>query len=307
MTLQQLRYIVALDIHRHFADAADACMVTQPTLTMQVKKLEDEMGLKVFDRGRSPIVPTPIGTVILSRAREILQHSDALHQFVTGVQTDISGEYNVAIIPTLAPYLLPRFLPEFIANYPKTKLNIREMQTETIIDKLKEGSIDLGILVTPLSETTIREVPLFQEPFYVYGDQWLPEPPFIAGELPQKGLLLLDEGHCFRDQALEICSRRNRSAIKNIEYLSGSIESLKALVRKGMGYTLIPALSADEHDEAYIHRFEGATPVREVSVVVHQSFVREKLLEVLRDVIIQTVPEEMRSEENYFKVRWRQV
>lgn len=307
MTLQQLRYLVALDTHRHFSSAAEAVLVTQPTLTMQVKKLEDEMGIKVFDRSKSPIQPTPMGTVIIGKAREILQQVDALHQYVTGTQTDISGEFSVAIIPTLAPYLLPRFLPPFITGFPETKLNIRELQTEQIISQLKAGTLDVGILVTPLSEQSIREVPIFNEPFYIYGDTYLPKDKYLAGDLPEEGLLLLDEGHCFREQALEICSRRERSAVKNIEYLSGSIESLKALVRKGMGYTLVPALSVTGEDKDYLHEFEGQTPVREVSLVVHNSFVRERLLEVLRDVIINAVPEEMRSEENYYKVRWRQA
>ena len=307
MTLQQLRYIVALDQYRHFATAARECMVTQPTLTMQVKKLETEMGVLLFDRSKHPLEPTATGSLILSKAREILQQSESLFQFVRGVHTEIEGDFTIGVIPTIAPYLLPRFLPKMSANAPSTHLNIVEMQTERIIESLQEGSIDIGILVTPLDEPSIREIPLFEEPFLIFSKEEIDQGERTPKDLPKSGLLLLEEGHCFRSQALEICNRDAKSPMTSFSYESGSIESLKALVREGIGYTLVPALSAKGEDEGYLHRFKSPVPVREVSLAVHNSFARERLLEVLRETVLQSVPEDMRSEENYYKVRWRQL
>ena len=307
MTLQQLRYIVALDQHRHFATAAKECRVTQPTLTMQVKKLESEMGVLLFDRSKHPLEPTPTGNLILSKAREILQQSESLFQFVRGVHTEIDGNFKIGVIPTIAPYLLPRFLPKMAEQAPSTHLNIIEMQTERIIESLQDGSIDIGILVTPLDEHSIREIPLFKEPFLIYSKEDIDKGERTPKDLPKSGLLLLEEGHCFRSQALEICNRDARSPMESFSYESGSIESLKALVREGMGYTLVPALSTRNEDEDYLHRFKSPVPVREVSLAVHNSFARERLLEVLRNAVLDSVPEEMRSAENYYKVRWRQL
>lgn len=307
MTLQQLRYIAALDQHRHFGKAAEQCMVTQPTLTMQLRKLEEEMGVVLFDRSRQPLVPTPAGTIILAKSREILQHAEQLYHFVRGEHTSLKGTFTVGIIPTLAPYLLSRFIPAFLTKYPETGLVIREIQTERIIEQLKNGSIDIGILVTPLNEATIREVPLFNEPFEIYTRDSSIGNELTVEQLPSEGLLLLEEGHCFRSQALEICGRREQSGIKNFDYRSGSIESLKGLVRRGLGYTLIPALSVTEDDVPYRRQFKKPAPVREVSLVVHQSFVREQLLEVLRDTIRKSVPNEYLDDSTYYKVRWRQI
>lgn len=307
MTLQQLRYITTLDDYRSFSKAASACSVTQPTMTMQVKKLEDEMGVEIFDRERHPIEPTTAGRIIISRARDILQQSDALFQYVKGMHTQVEGNFTLAIIPTLAPYILPLFLPEFTTTHPQTHLNIREMQTENILQSLKEGTVDIGLLVTPIEDSAIREVPLFHEPFHIYGPEHLPQKKFRSDELPAEGLLLLDEGHCFRAQTLELCNRADEDQARGFHYRSGSIESLKALVRKGIGYTLVPELSITHDDTSHLRHFIAPEPAREVSLVVHSSFAREAVLEVLRESIISSVPSKMRSEKNYYQVRWRQM
>ncbi len=307
MTLQQLRYIDSLDRHRHFGKAADACFVTQPTLTMQLRKLEEEMGVLLFDRSRQPITPTPAGAIILAKAREILHHTDQLYNYVKGEHTSLAGNFQVGVIPTLAPYLLPRFLPSFIEAHPETKLTIRELQTDRIIAQLRDGKIDIGILVTPLGERNIREIPLFNEPFIVYTMAPFAEAPISSAELSQEGLLLLEEGHCFSAQTLELCQNRSDSGLSNLDYRSGSIETLKSLVKGGLGYTLIPALAELPDDEPYLRHFAAPVPAREVSLVVHHSFVRERLLEALRDAIRHAVPDQYRHDSNYFKVRWRQL
>ena len=307
MTLQQLRYLEALDKHRNFGRAAEACNVTQPTLTMQLRKLEDEMGVVIFDRSRQPIQPTPAGDIILAKAREILFHADQLYNFVKGEHTNLAGTFQLGVIPTLAPYLLPRFLPQFSASHPDTNLIIREVQTDRILELLREGSLDIGLLATPLNDPSIREIPLFNEPFRLYTLDAEQPDPVAMDALPDEGLLLLEEGHCFRAQTLELCGRRVRGGMPNLDYRSGSIEALKALVRSGMGYTLVPALSAGKDDLRYLRSFAAPEPVREISLVVHKTFVRERLLEVLRDAIRLSIPEEYLLDEAYFKVRWRQM
>jgi len=307
MTLQQLRYLEALDKHRHFGRAAKACNVTQPTLTMQLRKLEDEMGVVIFDRSRQPIQPTPAGDIILAKSREILFHADQLYNFVRGEHTNLSGTFQLGVIPTLAPYLLPRFLPQFTKDYPDTNLIIREIQTDRILDLLREGSLDIGLLATPLNDSSIREIPLFNEPFRLYTLDEAVDDPVTMDDLPGEGLLLLEEGHCFRAQTLELCGRRFHHGMHNLDYRSGSIEALKALVRSGMGYTLVPALSTNSTDFRYLRSFNAPEPVREIGLVVHKSFVRERLLEVMRDSIRQSIPEEYLLDEAYFKVRWRQM
>ncbi len=306
MTLQQLRYIVALNQHRNFVKAAEECLVTQPTLTMQLKKLEEEMGITLFDRSTHPLEPTPTGVQVILRAQEIVQQSEQLFDFVKGRHQDVSGKFRIGIIPTMAPYLLPRFLPDFLKNHPNTEPVIEELQTQIILSRLKEGTLDIGILATPLNEPGIREVPLFYEPFYLYGKPEDIKHLDDSSHLPDKGLLLLEEGHCFRSQTLEICKKKATEE-HQLHYKSGSIESLKALVQKGLGYTLVPAMSATETDKPFLGFFKSPQPAREIGLVVHSSFVKENLLEILRSAIIESVPEEFRTDHNYFKVRWRQL
>lgn len=309
MTLQQLEYVVALDTYRHFVEAANHTHVTQPTLTMQVKKLEDEIGFRLFDRSKKPIEPTPAGEVVIAKARRILREIKELKAYVNDEQDSLEGVFNVAIIPTLAPYLLPKFLPQFVASHKKTRLVIHEMQTDRIIERLKDGSIDIGILVTSLGEKDIREVPMFNEPFVLYHPKSHPvygADKIKSSELETSGLMVLNEGHCFRDQTLAIC---NSKEIKNdigFDYQSGSIEGLMQMVRKGIGYTLVPEMAVEYGDHSdYITRFQSPQPVREVSLVTHQGFTREAVLELLRDSIRASVPKEWLSTGNFYRVKWR--
>lgn len=308
MTIQQLEYIVALDTHRHFVSASEKCFVTQPTLTMQVQKLEEEIGVKIFNRSKKPLKPTKAGKVIIEKARQILREVNHLKEFVTDEKETLNGTFRIAIIPTLAPYLLPLFTALFKERNPETRLIIKEMQTEEIIRGINNDSLDLGILVTPLLEKTIREIPLFKEPFLVYHQN--EESPFMkikklkVGMLEPDKMLILDEGHCFREQALNICKKRKKNN-PNLDYQSGSIETLKRLADKGMGYTLIPELSLEEKDKDHIIRFEDPEPAREVSLATHNSFSKEKLIEELRYCILNNIPEHFSKNEAFIRVKWR--
>ncbi|HKK80116.1 MAG TPA: LysR substrate-binding domain-containing protein, partial [Phaeodactylibacter sp.] len=168
MTLTQLEYIIAVDNHRSFAKAARACHVTQPTLSMQVKKLEKDMGVLVFDRSKKPILTTDIGRRIVNQARTILREANHIYELIQDEQDTVKGELRVGVIPTLGPYLLPQFLPDFMLKYPEVQLNIQELLSEEIIEKLRADQLDIGLLVTPLNLDGFTELPLFYETFVVY-------------------------------------------------------------------------------------------------------------------------------------------
>lgn len=313
MTLVQLEYIVALDTYRHFVSAADSCFVTQPTLTMQVQKLEDEIGTLLFDRSKKPLMPTEMGMHFIARAREILREVNDLKEVVTADRFSIEGTFRIGIIPTLAPYLLPLFLQKFISENPNTKLIIEEIESLQMIQRIKEESLDLAIIVTPLLEKNIREIPLFNEPFLVYLPplhSLIKQTKIDPQALGNEPVLVLSEGHCFRNQSLKICHQENMNmlhdTLKGFAYQSGSIETLKKMVDKGLGYTLVPELSViDDLEKLNIKRFEGQEPVREVSLACHKNFSKERLLEKLRESILSVLPVHFTQDKAYVKVRWK--
>ena len=216
MTLQQLEYVIALDKYRHFVKAAEHCFVSQPNLTMQVRKLEEEIGIIIFDRETKPLKPTKAGEQFIIKSREILSDVNDLKEFVSGEKDIIKGEYTIAVIPTLAASILPLFLNEILLENQDLSLNIIEMQTDDIIEELKNGKIDLGLLATPLGEKSIREIPIFNEPFMIYFNkdhELAKRKKIYAKNLKVDNLLLLDEGHCFREQTLALCDLKRRSKV----------------------------------------------------------------------------------------------
>ncbi|OEK05432.1 LysR substrate-binding domain-containing protein [Roseivirga misakiensis] len=310
MTLQQLEYIVALDTHRHFVNAAESCFVTQPTLTLQIKKLETEMGTQIFDRSKHPIAPTKTGETVIESARQILREVNRLKEFVNTEKDDLSGTFRIGVIPTVAPYLMPLFLKSFTDANPKIKLIIREIESEQIIQDIKNDLLDIGILATPLDENSLREVPLYNEPFLVYAAEHHPlyqEKEIDATGLPVKGLWLLNQGHCLRNQVLNICSQRRNAQNNNLSYESGSIETLKNLVRNHTGYTLVPELAvrADDQTDKRVIRFKQPEPTREISLVVHQSFNKEALIEHFRAAILSHIPDHFKKAKTFNRIKWR--
>lgn len=297
MTLQQLQYIVALDDERHFVRAAAACFVTQPTLTMQVRKLEEELDVVLFDRRVQPVRPTPIGARIIAQARVVLREAAQLNALVGELHSGISGLYRVGVIPTLAPYLVPLFLPRFAKAHSDVKLVIDERKTSRIIKGLRRGEIDLGILVTPVDEPDMEEIALFQEPFLAYLPEGHPlraKRRVARSDLREQALWVLSEGHCFREQALSLCDRPSAGGHDNVLYESGSIETLKQLVRNGSGMTLVPELSVDT-DDPHVRRFSAPEPIRQVSLVVRKPFVRRKLIDAFVAAIQEALPQRLRK------------
>jgi LysR family hydrogen peroxide-inducible transcriptional activator len=305
MNLQQLEYIVALDIHRNHVKAADHCHVTQPTLSMMVKKLEDELGVKIFDKGQ-PLKPTKSGEIIIGRARQILQEIKNLKEFIRNEKDSLEGEFRLGVIPTLAPYLLPRFLNEFLQKHPGTSFTVMELQTEEIVRLLKTNRLDVAILVSPLDDKEIREMPIFYEPILLYTSEnlkYYQQDKISLKSLTYDNLLLLEEGHCFRGQVENLCSAKSKKTHHQLNYQSGSFETLKAMVDNNYGYTLIPELAVNSKNK-HVKHFTSPEPVREVSLAVHNGFVKELLLDKLREAILKSIPAHFKKNDKYIRVRW---
>ena len=295
MTLTQLDYIVAIDTHRHFATAAEHCHVTQPTLSMQVQKLEDELGVLLFDRSKHPVVPTETGQVIVNQAREVLQSSRRIPELAKESRDELGGELRVGIIPTVAPYLLPHFIGAFMARYPTVTVQLQELLTDQITERLRTGLLDVGLVVTPLREGNLTEIPLFSEPFMVYaaeGNSLLKKKTVNPADLTNDGLWLLSEGHCFRDQVVNLCGGAypGRPALR---YETGSLETLVKLIDRQDGFTLLPYLATLDFDPIRRNRlraFSGEAPTREVSLVMHRSFLKRSLINALKKEIMANLP-----------------
>lgn len=288
MTLTQLEYIVAVDRLKSFQKAAEACFVTQPTLSQQVQKLEGLLGILIFDRSKQPTTPTPIGQKIISQARIALKEAQAIKTMIADEQSTVSGELRLGVIPTLAPFLLPRFIKKLTKNYPDIDLKINEVPTEQLVKSLKEDRLDVGLLVTPLHFEDILEQPVFYEPLYVYTSpdhELLKSNKISEKELSSQDVYLLSEGHCFRDQVLNLCRLKKHSQRKSVSFESGSLQTLKRLVDETNGYTILPELAAEDllstSDRQRLISFYDPVPVREISLVTHKTFIKAKMRNVL--------------------------
>ncbi len=298
MTLVQLEYIVAVDTYRSFVAAAEKCFVTQPTLSMQVQKLEESLGVKIFDRSRQPVVLTEVGAKIVEQARVVLMESKKIGEILQETKGELIGELKVGIIPTVAPYLLPPVITSFLTKYPKLQLQIWEYTTERIIQELKNGMLDCGILSTPLQDNAIVERPLFYETFvaYVSEKSSLYQKKVIStDDISEEKLWLLNEGHCMRGQVLNICNyKHNKGTEGNFEYNTGSVETLKRMVDINSGVTILPELSVQNYNEdqlEHIRYFKSPEPVREISLVTARNFVKKQAVDTLVKEVKAVVPE----------------
>ena len=296
MNLQQLEYIVAVDKYRHFLRASEACFITQATLSMMIKKLEEELDVIIFDRSKQPVVPTETGKKIIAQAQVILRETGVLKEVASTVKNEVKGQLRIGIIPTLAPYLLPLFLYDMLKKYPEVKIKISELNTSQITQQLTNDAIDVGILATPIHVESLKEYPLFYERLvaFVSGDEKTLQKKYILPEdIDVNRLWLLEEGHCLRSQMINLCElRKKNTELGNLEYEAGSIESLLKIVEINKGFTVIPELAAinfDDNRKSQIREFKAPVPVREISLVTYRHFVKIKLLEVLRQEINEAV------------------
>jgi LysR family hydrogen peroxide-inducible transcriptional activator len=292
MNLQQLEYIVAVDKHRHFQRAADECCVTQATLSMMIKKLEEELEVILFDRSKQPVVPTETGKGIIKQAKLILKETAYLKQLANDTKAEVKGKIRIGIIPTLAPYLLPLFLYNLLKNNPQLKVKVSELNTDQIIEQLEKDHLDVGILATPINIEGLKEYPLFYEKLVVFvsdKETTLKKKFILPEEIDVNRLWLLEEGHCLRSQMMNLCElRKKNSDFSNLEYEAGSIESLLKIVEMNNGITVVPELAVinfSEKQKKQIREFKAPVPVREISLVTYRHFVKTKLLEVLAEEI----------------------
>jgi len=310
ISLTQLEYVLAIDVYRHFAKAADACLVTQPTLSMQLKKLEEELRVEIFDRSKQPIIPTDAGKEIIEQARIVLREAKKLEQIAKYHDDSLEGSLTIGIIPTLAPYLLPYFLGDFLKKYKKIRLVIQELTTEEIIFKLNKDELDAAILATPLHESDIMEEPLFYEEIKVYAHYNHPltkKKNLEHEDILREDIWMLSKGNCFRNQVINICANPIRMN-DQLKYESGSIETLKKMVEMEGGFTLVPELAVLELSSKKINQvaeFKKPKPLREISIVYARSVAKKKFIDSLKKLIIVSVPEELTNRKRGTVVEWK--
>ena len=301
MTLQQLEYVTAVAQWGSFVTAAEKCFVTQPTLSMQVKKLEEEVGILLFDRSRQPVALTDAGKMFIDQARVVLRENKRLKEVVATAKGDIAGELKIGIIPTLAPYLLPLFANAFTETYPEVNLIVDELTTDNIINSLKKETIDCGILATPLHEPQLNEMHLFNEPFVAYLSRKSPlwnKRTLKTEEINAEDVWLLADGHCMRNQMLQLCNfRKDKPNEQRLNYRSGSIETLKRMVDLGHGMTILPWLAVatlTQKQQQAVRYFRTPEPVREISIVTHRAQLKKALIEKLAATILETIPPQLK-------------
>jgi len=308
MTLSQLYYIVAVDNFRHFGAAAEHSFVAQPTLSMQIQKLEEELGVIIFDRGKQPVVPTEVGEKILKQARTILRESERLQNIVESETGEYTGTLKIGIIPTIAPYLLPMFLKSFTEKYPNLELVIDEITTGDIIKGIRKDLIDVGVLALPLNDQDIAERSLYYEPFVAYvgkKSQLYKKNKVDINDLSTDDLLLLKEGHCLRGHALKLCKSTEKEwsqGSRKILFESGTLDTIKRLVEQDFGITLLPYLAVkdleDKNKIAMVREFNSPVPRREIGLVFSKVFLKRHLIEALGEEILKVIPKNLLLKEN---------
>ena len=312
ITLTQLEYIVAIDEYRHFATAAEKCFVTQPTLSMQIKKLEDELGVIIFDRSRQPVVPTDLGAKLIEQARMTLSATQRIKEIIQEEQQEVEGTLKIGIIPTLAPYLLPVFIGPYIRKYPAVKVEVEELVSEEIIRRLKRDMLDVGLFVTPYHDEKIVERPVFYEEMLVYAhpDSELLKKKEVGHEdIVTSDIWMLGNGHCFRIQVVNLCEM-SASQHKNLpfEFESNSLETLMRIVDVEGGFTLIPELALQymsPEKKKQVRSIANTKPLREVSVIYSRHFTKQRLITLLCDEIKSVVPAHMLKRDRGMIVEWK--
>ena len=291
MTITQLKYVLAVAEHQNFTKAAENTFVTQPTLSMQIQKLEEELDILIFDRSKKPIELTSVGKKVVNQAKNIVNEADRMQDVVDQEKGFIGGEFRLGIIPTIMPTLLPMFLKTFTVKYPKVQLKIEELATDEIIAKLSDGHLDAAIAATPLYHEKIKERTLYYEPFvgYVPEDHRLFKKDKIEGkDLDIEDILLLEDGHCFRDGVINLCKASKLSKDDSFQLESGSFETLIKLTHEGLGMTLLPylhTLDISEEQKKYLRFFKEPTPAREVSLIYNKSELKMQIINAMYDVI----------------------
>ncbi len=305
MNIQQLEYVIAVDRYRHFARAAEACHVTQPTLSMMIRKLEEELDVKIFDRAALPVQPTVIGKQIVEQAGIALKQIGKIAELVDNEKNTIGGSFRLGVIPTIAPFLVPEFLHKKESLYKEIELTLKENTTAGLISDLLQGRLDGGILAGPLNHPELQEYPVYYEKFYAYvspQDEMYREKEIDLDRIDINKVWLLESVHCMRGQIERLCRLKKEVAPGHepVRYEAGSIDTLIHVVDLNSGITVIPEMSAmslSEERQENLRAFKNSTPVREVSLVVSKEYVRKRMIHVVLELIKNSVPRSMQNPE----------
>ena len=298
MTLQQMEYIVAVYRLRHFAKAAEHCGVTQPTLSAMIQKLEQELGVKLFERSSQQVAPTAIGRLVVEQAWRVISRARKIKDIVEEERNALSGVFRIGILPTIAPYLLPRFFTRLMEEYPDIDFRVSEMKTADCKKALARGEIDVAIIVSLGEIEGMEQDSLYFEQFIAYvseNDSLFQSKSIRSADLPGHFLWLLDEGHCFRDQLVKFCNIKSACDSK-LTYSLGSIETFMRMVEAGQGITFIPELALDQLTESQkrlVRPFAIPIPTREVVLLTTKTFVRKGIKQMMINEIRDSVPQRM--------------
>lgn len=292
MTITQLRYLVALDKHKSFAKAANECFVAQPTLSLQIQKLEQEIGIELFDRKKNPVVTTTYGKEVVEQAKAVLREASKIETLAQKKSSEPLGTMSVGIIPTVASYLLPLLFPALKKAAPRLQVHYSELPTSEIIKKLGEESLDLGVLATPLHQKNLIELPLYYEEFLVYFPRTYKgkTKDLDWSDLNDEDMILLSEDHCFRTQTLRVCGKAVTS-----HFECASLDTVKKIVDSNGGVTLLPELALEKEMIGKVGRFQAPEPVREVSLVYKTGFFKQHLLKAMQTAILGSIPKDFQS------------
>ena len=303
MTITQFEYIIAVDNYKSFSVAANHCFVTQPTLSMQIQKLEEELGVVIFDRSRNPISATEVGEQLIRQAKVIIDERDRFQNIIENVKGEFSGILRVGMIPTIAPFLLPLFLQSFLDKYPKIELIFDELTTSEIISGIHKSTLDFGILALPINDSGIVEESLYYEPFVAFipeKHKLFSKEKINVDDLYVSDFLLLKEGHCLREQTLKVCrtsEKEWRDDHNKILFEFGSLDTLINLVQQNFGITLLPYLSVkfmkDDSQLNLVREFNSPVPKREIALIYGKTFIKKQLVSALKKEILKAVPEEL--------------
>ena len=291
MTITQLLYVLAVAEYKNFTKAAENCNVTQPTLSMQVQKLEEELNIKIFDRTKKPIDLTSVGKKIVNQAKNIVAEAERIHDIVDQQKGFIGGDFKLGIIPTVMPTLLPMFLKTYVKRYPKVKLKIEELTTDEIINRLEDGNLDCAIAASPLQIDNIKERVLYYEPFVGYispNHRFKLKKQIEISDLDISEILILEDGHCFRQGVLNLCKTKKEQKLDNFQLESGSIEMLVKLVNEGMGITLLPYLNTFDlksNEKDNLRFFVTPPPAREISLLYNKNELKIQIINSIHQII----------------------
>lgn len=302
MNLNQLEYLKELYLQGNFSRAAEKLNLTQPALSLQIQKLEEEIDFKLLDRTKRPLQFTDEGKLFYQKSLEILKSVGELKQISFEISEEVKGNLSVGIIPTLAPYLVPLFIHQLNSQFPELTLEVSELKTEEIISRLKLGNLDCGIISTPVAAAGVIFTPLFYERFYIYiseNHELFKNNSIAADQLNEEEIWYLEEGNCFQNQVNSICKiNRRQNNSQNLIYRSSSIESLRKIVENKKGITFLPELATitiPSEFEDLIKDFAGEQPVREISLLTLKSFSKERQVAALLKIISESIPQRMKT------------